>query len=226
MFRGLALVFCMTLLAVSTRVMFAETQAARLIRQADASAIPLGPLAAPVRAWSHSSFRGMAGACLDACLDALTPDWRSLLPEPARQNLMRRCGQVQSQGHSGWPGDGVAHLLGAALAAADGQPKVMTEALTKAQTLARHEGWQAERRFVLLASEFSAEPNGATSASIAGLMVGDIDTMLATQSGAELMAAYYIRRPALRVFIKLALGKASAADRTRLLNLIRIGGAA
>ncbi len=47
MFRGLALVFCMTLLAVSTRVMFAETQAARLIRQADASAIPLGPLAAP-----------------------------------------------------------------------------------------------------------------------------------------------------------------------------------
>ncbi len=162
----------------------------------------------------------------DATSCALTPDWRSLLPEPARQNLMRRCGQVQSQGHSGWPGDGVAHLLGAALAAADGQPKVMTEALTKAQTLARHEGWQAERRFVLLASEFSAEPNGATSASIAGLMVGDIDTMLATQSGAELMAAYYIRRPALRVFIKLALGKASAADRTRLLNLIRISGAA
>lgn len=91
----------------------------------------------------------------------------------------------------------------------------MADHLAASQSYAAHEGWLAERRFLLLRA---ADPVLRDR-----LLPADIAVLLTTKSGARLLAGTLATPSRLRDLVLAQADNASPADRRRLLNLVRQG---
>ncbi len=154
-----------------------------------------------------------------ACVNALAPP-RSLLATQIELNdHMAVCAQRFETALDRMPTSGLAHLGLAFVAATQGDRANAQRRLNLSRQFSPHEGWLAERRFIL-ATELFPDQVGPPE------FRADIATLLTSQSGAELVSAFYRLHQGLRPVISAAAGTAKASDQQRFLNLLRRQGAA
>ncbi len=154
------------------------------------------------------------GRQLRQCLDRLMPPLVSVLPDTERRRSAQTCARLASDATARMPTHGLAWLVRAAALQAMGKTAQARRLLAASARFAPFEGWLAERRFALAIAS-------GTSSSLAPLKK-DTATLLTTQTGAELLSHYYVQAPQTRRLIADMAGRASAQERTRLLNqLIR-----
>ena len=152
---------------------------------------------------------------LMGCDSAMSAPIAALQPKAARTNTAAACADLSRRAIALMPTHGLAHFVAAQAAYHRGDPKAAQSHLEKSVQFARFEGWLAERRLALVIYRM---PGEAVLASTT--IKSDIATLLTTQSGAELLARYFLRRPASRALIGDVAATASASDQTRLTNLL------
>ncbi|MGB5558219.1 MAG: hypothetical protein WBN04_09435 [Paracoccaceae bacterium] len=156
------------------------------------------------------------------CDAAMTDPGFSLQAELPRNAVARACADLAALVLRDAPSHGFAHFIAAVAAQARGTAGRVALHLTASQHFAPHEGWLAERRFLLIGQ---AEP-----ALRARLLPKEVAVLLTTQPGAEMLAGSLVGPLAaapIRVIVLAEADKASAADRQRLLNILKrqAGGA-
>ncbi len=134
-----------------------------------------------------------------------------------RQQIARACGRLADETLRTMPTNGLAYLVQAMSAYHLDQGRLPLRALSLSNRYSPSEGWLAERRFA-----FSAGIGMQPGADAAQYLVRDIEILFATQSGAELLASYHVRRPDWRPIIAAVAGTRPAAQQQRLVNQIRI----
>ena len=170
-------------------------------------------------------------AALLACTEALMPPRARLQPAAERARRSAVCGRIAGQVLRRMPSHGLAYLVQALAADSRGDTAERARALALSARFSPREGWLAEHRFLLAAqagASAAAGPAGDGGAGVRPLPAwigGDLDTLLTTQSGAELLARYLLRRPASRAAILAATDRAAPADRLRMRNILRSGKA-
>lgn len=204
----------------SLLVLRAEVTTTSLLRQLREAPVSIGPQKLLPRVWT---FRAAHELTIE-CLNAFAPDIQELMPRRLAQNAFDACLGLASDSAHARPSDGRPWLLKAALAGYSGDIDAQLDFLTQAGERAPFESWQAERRLVSLLSL----PLDALSADqrqkAHELVISAAEIAQTTQSGAELLAAYFVRRAHLRPMLSESFARALPSDQTRLINLIRIGG--
>jgi len=114
------------------------------------------------------------------------------------------------------PTHGFALFVAAQAANIDGAPEIQASYLGKSQKFAPFEGWLAERRFALRSKQIF-DPDVAPDL----LLDAEMSTLLTTQSGAELLATFYLHRPELRTTLARIAGRSTAQNQTRFLNQLQ-----
>ena len=118
---------------------------------------------------------------------------------------------------AGWmPTHGFAYLVAAQAAQIDGEHDNRARLLEKSRLFAPFEGWLAERRVGLIANQITPVPDVHPSP-----LSIDIATLLTTQSGAELLATIYLRRPRFRTLLAHVTAQASPQNQTRFMHQIQ-----
>ncbi|MGR3661534.1 MAG: hypothetical protein ACU0CA_10185 [Paracoccaceae bacterium] len=151
---------------------------------------------------------------LFACDVVMAVPLVGLQPQSRRKTTARVCGSFAAQVIAVMPGHGFAHLIAAR---ATDDRAVRDGYLATSAQLAPFEGWQAERRFVFGANAGALDQQALRQ---------DAATLLTTQSGAELLSRYYLRRRETQFPISTAVDQASAKDQQRFLNFLITGRAA
>lgn len=215
-------VFCFAafVAVASMAVLRGELAAVSVLRDLRAQPVQLGPSEALPRVWTS----GPAQALTLECLDVFAPDIRALLPVRIAKRSHAACLDMAQWMIRSRPSDGRGPLLKAALAAQDGTLDEQLHYLQIAADLAPFEGWQAERRLVALFALDRDVLNDAQTRRVTALVHNAVSVAVTTQSGAELLADYFIRRPHLRPVLTAGFAGATAENRTRIVNLIRIRG--
>ncbi len=148
-----------------------------------------------------------------ACDRSLSPPISQFQPNKDLLAMASGCDKI-AKGVIKWmPTHGFAYLIAARAALLNQDPKNREKFLALSQSFSPYEGWLAERRFSLLAEQPGAQLNQP-----AAFVKSDIATLLATQSGAELLANHYIRRPQTRAVLSNVALQATAQNQTRFLN--------
>jgi len=140
----------------------------------------------------------------------------ALQPEIAHTATADACSDLSRRAIALMPTYGFAHFVAALAAFHRNEQRGAQSHLEKSAEFARFEGWLAERRLALVVYQM---PGDALLASTT--VKSDIATLLTTQSGAELLARYFLRRPASRTIISEVATGADEKDQTRLLNILR-----
>ncbi len=122
-----------------------------------------------------------------------------------------RCLAIARATKAKMPSFGLAFLVVAKSHWQLGQPELARAALTMSVAVAPYEGWQIQRR-LKLAMELSAPADQITKV---------ITVLLATQSGAALVALYYIKDVEIRRFVDESLRTVAKTDQKRFSNLLR-----
>lgn len=153
---------------------------------------------------------------LMSCDRAMSVPLAALQPEIARTATADACAKLSRRALALMPTYGFAHFVAAQAAFHRNEQQAAQSHLEKSVKFARFEGWLAERRLALVVYQI---PGDALLAS--ATVKSDIATLLTTQSGAELLARYFLRRPASRTVISEVATTANESDQTRLLNILR-----
>lgn len=153
---------------------------------------------------------------LDRCATALLGIRASL-----QTSLVQKAAAKQCQAHAraiitGSPTNGRAHFLLAVAAHRLDDTETFRHHFRMSQLYSRNEGWLSHRRFAVLIND--APPDTA------GLLAGEIATMLTMQSGAERLARSFARDPMLRPSIRAVLRVSDQHLQQRFLNLLRRQG--
>ncbi|MFV2003428.1 MAG: hypothetical protein ACC619_10665 [Paracoccaceae bacterium] len=177
----------------------------------------LSSLAAPranltnVRPLSLSGYQD----ALLGCDAAMSGPVAVLQTRTTRQNTARTCAALADRALRQMPTHGTASLVAARAALQRGERGAAATYLARSAQYAGFEGWLAERRFAIVMNQ----PPGDDFA-VSATLQSDIATLLTTQSGAGLVALYFVRRPAGRATITAVASRANIADQTRLTNIL------
>lgn len=218
--RALATSLALLVALASFSVLRSGATAAIALEELRTAPVPLGPQDPLPAIWTH----GEAHAFILACLEALSPDLAPLVPPRFGEAAQSNCRQLAKKNARARPTDARSYLLGAALAARAGRIDEQLHDLRIAAQLAPFEGWQAERRIVALLAIPTDAMSPEQDATHAELVRHAAAIALTTQSGAEMLAVYFVQRPQLRPFLSELFENASLSDRTRLHNLVRLRG--
>ena len=153
---------------------------------------------------------------LTSCDRAMSLPLAALQPKIAQTKTADACSKLSRRAIALMPTHGFAHFVAAQAAFYRDDRRAAQSHLEKSVEFARFEGWLAERRLALVVYQM---PGDALSAS--ATIKSDIATLLTTQSGAELLARYFLRRPASKTIISKVATTADASDQTRLVNILR-----
>jgi hypothetical protein len=153
---------------------------------------------------------------LIGCDRAISAPIAALQPKIARISIAAACADLARRTIARMPTHGLAHFVAAQAAYHRADPRAAQSHLEKSVAFAGFEGWLAERRLALVVYRM---PGDSLQASTT--IKSDIATLLTTQSGAELLARYFVRRPASRALIADVAATASARRQTRLTNILR-----
>jgi len=158
--------------------------------------------------FSMSALQAILLSC-DAAMSAPLAQFQT------RQNLLKTagaCGEFASRVLGWMPSHGFAQFVAAQAANHSNEWAARDNFLQSSQYFTPFEGWLAQRRYTLAVN--LAEPPGFT-------YTVDAATLLTTQSGAELLAAFYVHRPASRPVLASLAATASPRDQARFLNQLR-----
>ncbi len=150
------------------------------------------------------------------CDRAMSTPVAALQPKTALAKTANNCSGLSRRAIALMPTHGFAHFVAAQAAFHRDDQLAAQSHLEKSAEFARFEGWLAERRLALVVHQ---TPGDALPASTT--IKSDVATLLTTQSGAELLASYFIRRPATRTLISNVAATADTNDQTRLVNILR-----
>ncbi|MGR3343181.1 MAG: hypothetical protein ACU0DI_08165 [Paracoccaceae bacterium] len=153
---------------------------------------------------------------LMSCDRAMSVPLAALQPEIARAATADACSELSRRAIALMPTYGFAHFVAAQAAFHRNEQRAAQFHLEKSVEFARFEGWLVERRLALVVFQM---PGDALLAS--PTVKSDIATLLTTQSGAELLARYFLRRPVSRTIISEVAATADENDQTRLLNILK-----
>ncbi len=161
-----------------------------------------------------------------ACITALTPPVSRLRTGAELRTTSASCGDLAGRILATMPTHPSAYLVQALVSAQARDLAGRDRALTQSAAFSPFEGWLAQRRFALaVAAPAPDAQDSAPTAPAANPALGrDIATLLTTQSGAELLARYYVLRPGVRDVIAAQAKLASPHDQTRFLNQLRRRG--
>lgn len=119
---------------------------------------------------------------------------------------------------TGWqPTHGFAYLVAAQAAHIRGARAQRDELLEKSRGFAPFEGWLVQRRVSLIINQRSADKS-----ALDYQLDADLSTLLTTQSGAELLAAYYLHRPDIRQLLASVTETATLRHQVRFMNQLRL----
>ncbi len=173
---------------------------------------------------------GLALATVDrqllACITALTPPVSRLRTGRELRMTSESCADLAGRILATMPTHPSAYLVQALVSDRARDRAGRDRALALSAAFAPFEGWLAQRRFALAvaASEPDAQGGAPTAPAPDPVLERDIATLLTFQSGAELLARYYVLRPGVRDLIAAQAGLASPHDQTRFLNQLRKRG--
>ncbi len=170
--------------------------------------------------WITTGFSSSAqNGVLRSCDRFLSLPIAQLLTENDLLETTAACLSI-SRSLSFWmPTNGLAYLVAARASTGGTNMVAKIRLIELSQSFSPVEGWLSERRFTLIANSNDSETFDSFR-----LIEPDIATLLTTQSGAELLAAFYIRRAGIRSDLSLAVSKASSANQIRFVNQIRLQG--
>lgn len=168
--------------------------------------------------------RVAAQANLLRCIDRLNPVAYSLMTATMQGRVFEDCRQHAEFVQRLWPTDARVHLVFAGLAARTGRADATVLALAKAKETSAFEGWMTATRLVgLLGAPYQTLLPDLHQVW-EDLVISDVGTLLTTDKGADLVAAWYVRRSDLRAVLSQAIDEAATHDRHRVLTRIRIRG--
>lgn len=205
----LVIAMCLAIAAGSGRVGLAERATLLAVNAASIGPISLGVTAG----LPESASRAGAVLLTRACIAALMPQGWELHTSRARDGTLAHCREYAARATAG----GDVALLQALVAFRRGEDAAILAGLAAAQAAAPYQGWQAERRLVLLTA---TRAEGLDGPDWQALAATDIAALLHSQSGAELVARHYRQKPDMRALIAAALNRAEPANQRRLLNLL------
>ncbi len=162
-----------------------------------------------------------------ACITGLTPPASRLRTGGELRAISGACGDLAGRVLGTMPTHPSAHLVQALVRDRANDPSGRDRALALSAAYAPFEGWLAQRRFALAvaASDTGTQDGGQAAPAATPALRSDIATLLTTQSGAELLARYYVLRPGVRDVIAAQARLATPHDQTRFLNQLRQRGA-
>ena len=160
----------------------------------------------------------------NACLDTLHPAKREMLTARMRDRVASNCGRLAAHIRTLWPTDARGNIVLSSLVAAIAGEGTRVSNLGEATAKAPNQGWMAELRLVELLLLGDMEEPARRSDIWHQLVTQNASVALLTDSGADLVAAWYVRRPALRDVLGEAIEQAAPDHRTRAIARIRIGG--
>ena len=197
------ILLCVALIAVGTLVAGTEMRALSFDENADA-ALPdrLLPGRAPDTKMT----------ALMWCDHAMAEPAFGMMGAMTRKRTAAICADLSTAVRVDAPSHGFAHFIAAKAASAVDRPDRMANHLIASQTFARHEGWLAERRFLLL--------NQAGPELKQRLLPAEIATMLASESGARMLAGA-LDDPSLRDVVLDVATTAPVHLQQRLLTLVQ-----
>ena len=169
------------------------------------TAIPIRPMSLPVL---HDA--------LISCDRAMSAPLAALQPKIAQAETADACSRLSRRAIALMPTYGFAHFVAAQAAFHRDDQRAARSHLEMSVEFTRFEGWLAERRLALVVYQMSGDALLASTT-----VKSDIATLLTTQSGAELLARYFLRRPASRTVISVVATTANENDQTRLVNILR-----
>ena len=213
--RAFLFCLCMTLLGLSAHAFRTESAADIAVAGTMIGGLAVGvdrPLAMPL---SHAR----RDKILLACGTALEPGLAHFLGDQHATHTYGHCADFIGRAHNRWPNAGSVALMRAALAAYDNDPARVLVELTRAQSLAKNESWQAIRRVKIVSEHLQSAPQNAPA--FADVVLQDLHLLLKIQPGAEAAATTYIRSPNMRPLIAQALQRADPAEVRRFINLTK-----
>ncbi len=157
------------------------------------------------------SLRATQNALL-SCDAALSEPTSLLQPTSSFNLITQHCNRVAANTLRWMPSHGHAHFVAALAAHQLGDTHGRAIHVENSQKNAPFEAWLAERRFALAMNQIDISDRDTPG------LRADIITLLSTQSGAELLAAYYLRKPTSRSVLGSVAAGAVAEDRVRFLN--------
>lgn len=162
----------------------------------------------------HFSLRATQKTLM-ACEKNMSPPRQFFMPAADLRFQALKCGKFAKNVIAEMPTHGLAYLVAAQ--AENHLNNMMSRDffLEKSRSNAPFEGWIAERRFLLLAA-----PKNRGENTVNGIGDRDIATLLTTQSGAELLAGFVIKRPETRPQILAVAASASPKNQDRLSNIL------
>jgi hypothetical protein len=182
----------------------------------------LGPLAQ--KAASKTSEKALMPLSLSAFQFSLNACDRELARQSAAFKTAKtllddaaHCSRLANHAIALMPTYGLAYLVAARAAHVFGDDTAATGYLSASQEFAPFEGWIAKRRFI-----FAANQLGAETVSLSR----DLANLLTIQSGAELVAGYFVHRPELQMTIATVAQNSLSPDFQRFLNVVRARQAA
>jgi len=208
---------------ISTGLLIGFTAVSAVIFSAEfrafgqASPASLAPTSQPLTKPANYLFSLSATrSTLSACDRKMSVPAVFLQPKSQLLETAANCAQTARLILKWMPTNGLAYLVAAQSADLLGEQANRDRLLGNSVRFARFEGWLAMRRFALIMN-----PQLPQTPDFSQTLRLDIATLLSTQSGAELLAGYYSRRPDIRALLAQIATRASASEQTRFLNLVR-----
>lgn len=214
-FLILLVLFSLTFFAASLSV--AQLRATQIIAAAYSEPIALGLDRTPPKALPFSTTRQVARICLET----FEVGRRALLPPRMGAHAAGHCAAFVAHAKMSFSNDGALHLIEAQLALYEGQSKAAEQALIISFTHAPYEGWLSQKRFAELAQLTRDYPDGPWKT----LLKREAAALLHSQSGAELVARYYVQRKELRVAMAEVLDHSPRDLHERFFNQVRVQSA-
>ncbi len=172
-------------------------------------ALPAGPTGIPT--FSLAATQG----ALRRCATVLAPPLVNLRPAEQLRAFAKSCARLARRTTATMPTLGLAYYLAALVENFNANTAARDGLLARSARFAPSEGWLAERRFTL-GMGLHLPDNAVENIQL----MADTAILLTTQSGAELIADYYFRRPASRGFFADVASRAAQTNQKRLLNLL------
>ncbi|MEE9428105.1 MAG: hypothetical protein V3V25_08160 [Paracoccaceae bacterium] len=149
---------------------------------------------------------------LRKCDALMTAPLALFQPEIDLQKTAASCADIATRVTSWMPTHGFAHFVSAQSAHHLGDTTAREMSLDLSQQYSPFEGWLAQRRFSLI----SDQPQAWNAA-----FQFDISTMLTTQTGAELLANFYVFKPQTRTVLTETAASSLGRNQTRFLNQLQ-----
>lgn len=181
-----------------------EWRAEQALARAAAWPVPVGLEDGDLRPWSGRTARAAGRLCVQSNM----PEWRKAMTPAIAGAAAQNCTEYAETLTRYWPAEATTHLLLATLMLGRDDESGFLKSLSAARRLARHEGWQAERRLELMLAGPDPRIPAAEIASVAS-----------TQDGAEFLARTYLTNAELRPILADGLRAARPQDQSRFLRL-------